>query len=176
MLDVAAEVEVIGAALADHDVAAGSVDLGVVGERRVVAHQVGAFDEHVGGGEGNAGATARVDGEEADVGPFLGDGGHGLGRHFHGDQFQVQAQQAGEGACQVDRHAGGLVAVGLPPGQHGIAQVDDGAQFAGGGDFGNQGGVVDGIGGHGGSPVCTAMRFRELSRRAAPGQGWFPRR
>ena len=72
--------------------------------------------------------------------------------------------------------AGGLVAVGLPPGQHGIAQVDDGAQFAGGGDFGNQGGVIDGIGGHGGSPVCTAMRFRELSRRAAPGQGWFPRR
>ena len=176
MLDVAAEVEIIGAALADHDVVAGSVDLGVVGERRVVAHQVGAFDEHVRGGEGNAGATARVDGEEADVGPFLGDGGHGLGSHFHGDQFQFQTQQAGEGTRQVDRHAGGLVAVGLLPRQHGIAQVDDGAQLAGGGDFGNQGGVIDGIGGHGGSPVCTAMRFRELSRRAAPGQGWFPRR
>ena len=150
MLDVAAEVEVIGAALADHDVAAGSVDLGVVGERRVVAHQVGAFDEHVGGGEGNAGATARVDGEEPDVGPFLGDGGHGLGRHFHGDQLHLQTQQAGEGARQVDRHAGGLVAVGLLAGQHGIAQVDDGAQLAGGGDLGNQGGVVDGGEGHGG--------------------------
>ena len=46
--------------------------------------------------------------------------------------------------------AGGLVAVGLLAGQHGIAQVDDGAQLAGGCDLGNQGGVVDGGEGHGG--------------------------
>ena len=44
------------------------VDLGIGGQRRRLAHQVGALDQHVRRGEADAVAAHRVDREEADVG------------------------------------------------------------------------------------------------------------
>ena len=152
MPDVPGEPEVVGTALADHDPVPLGIDLGIVGQRRVFEHQIGALDEHIGCREADAGPALRVDGKEADVGPLLRDGGHGLGRDVHRDQVQLHPQQAGEAAGQIDRDTSRLGTVGLTVGQQGVAEVDDGAQAAGGDEFCDEGGIIDGSDGHGWSP------------------------
>ncbi|KOF52733.1 hypothetical protein AD428_18315 [Achromobacter sp. DMS1] len=138
LLDFAGEVQVVGAALADHDALAGAVHVFHAGDGGVLAHQVGAFDDDVGRGEGDLLAAFGVDGEEAHVGLPGGDGVDRVAGGLEYRQFQFQAQAPGEFAGEVHRHAARLAGGRIGAGEYGIAQVDGSAQGAGGGEGGKQ--------------------------------------
>ena len=63
----AAEEQVVGRATTDRDAQAIAVQVGHLLRRAVLAHQVGAFDLHIGGTEGDAVGTRRIDGQEGQV-------------------------------------------------------------------------------------------------------------
>ena len=130
-LEGAAQVEVVGAAAADDDARAGPVDLVVVGQRRGVANQVGAFDQDVGRGEADAVAAQRIDREEADVGLLRL---HRLDRSRGGvddDELDRHAELVGERAREVDRDADTAPVAGVAARQDRIAEVDRRAQAPG---------------------------------------------
>jgi hypothetical protein len=94
VLQRAREVQVVGAALADDDDMAGAVDLGVVAQRRIVADEVAAFDQHVRRRERDLGAALRVDREEADVGALVHDRVDRLGGAVDDDELERRRRAA----------------------------------------------------------------------------------
>jgi hypothetical protein len=63
----AAEEQVVGRATPDRDAQALAVKVVNLLRRAVLAHQVGAFDLHIGRAEGNAVGARRIDGQEGQV-------------------------------------------------------------------------------------------------------------
>src|SRR5690606_89192 len=116
VLEFARQIQVVRAALADHDADTFAVHRVALAQGRAVAHHVGALDQDIGVGEGDARAAHRVDGEKADVGLLVGHGVDRLAGAVPDHQFQLDAQPFGEGARQVDRYAGGLAAGRVAPG------------------------------------------------------------
>ena len=80
---------------------------------------------------------SRVDGEEADVGVAAGDRVDRLAGGVEGDRLELDAEPGGEFGGDVDRHAGRLARAGVDVGQQRIAEVDGGAQHAGGSEGGD---------------------------------------
>ncbi|MNT44766.1 hypothetical protein D3C72_1813070 [compost metagenome] len=138
VLQFAGQIEIVGAAFAHGDTVGGAVHLFHVPQGRILAHQIGALDQHIGIGESDAGRPLRINGEESDVGLVLGDGVHGLAGTVQHNQFQRNAKPLRERAGEVHGHTRGF-ASGIAAGQNGVPQVDAGAQSArgreGGDDF-----------------------------------------
>ena len=131
VLQLAREMQVVGAALADDDDVAGAVDLVVAAQRRAFANEVAALDQDIGRGERDVGAAQRVDGEEADVGALLRDRLDRLAGGVDGQQLDGDAEAPAELLRQVDRDAARGAGRRVAAGEDRIAEVDGGAQRSG---------------------------------------------
>jgi hypothetical protein len=69
------------------------VDLVVRADRRSLADQVAAFDQHIGCAEGDIRAAHRVDGEETDVRAFRGHGIDRLAGGVDDHEFEFRAKE-----------------------------------------------------------------------------------
>ncbi len=101
-----------------------SVDLRVAANCGFVAHEVIAFDQHIGRGKGNAPAARRIDCEEADVSPLVRHRLHRFARGVEDDLFDLDAEAPGELVGQIDRDAEWLPRGGVLVDEDGIAEVD----------------------------------------------------
>ncbi len=166
------EEQVVRAALADDDALVGAVDLGVVLDPAVGAHEVRPFDQHVRRRERDQRAALRIDREEADVGLLALDEFDRLAGRVDRLEARGDAEPLRDLAREVDGDADRLAAVaGLR--EHRIAEVDRDAQVAGRRERLQQ----FGIDGHprileksAGRPFdASKQAARDPVRRAAPG-------
>ena len=132
------KVEVVGAGAPDHHAGAGPVDLFVALQGRVVAHEVGAFDDHVGRGVLHVGPAHRIDGHEGEVDLLRLHRFHHAAGRFEGDQLGGHAELLCRLAGQIDRYAHRL-AVRATVGEDGVAEIDGRAQCARPAELGERG-------------------------------------
>ncbi len=130
LVQLTGQEQVVRAARTDRNPLARAVHLGVLGERRGLRNEVAALDQHVRGGEPEALATGRIDGEEADVGLFAADRLDRRRRLLEHHQLDRQPKPAGEFTGQIDRDANRVAAGRRPVGQDRVADVDGGPQGA----------------------------------------------
>ena len=118
----------------------GAIDLAVGVDRRILRDHVDALDDGVGRGERDVGCAQRIDREEADVpGLRLQPFDH-LARLLIAHELDRHAEAAGELARQVGGDAAGFGRRRIARGEHGIAEIDRGAQRARGSQVGRGGG------------------------------------
>ena len=135
LLDLAGQVQVVSTVFAHGHAHARAVHFFIALQRRVLAHQVAALNQHIGRGKSNALAAHRVDRKKAHVRLL---GGHRIDRfagRIKGHQGQTHAQAARQFGGQVDRDTFGLTGCCVFLGQDGVAQIDRGTQRAGGGEL-----------------------------------------
>ena len=82
----------------------------------------------VGVGKGDALSPFGVDGKEADIRLIPGDGFDRLLCGVENDEFDVDAKALCKRSGKVDRDAIRRLFRRIPPGQHGVAKIDRGAQ------------------------------------------------
>ena len=130
VLERAGQVQVIGSPLADGDAHTRAVKLLDHLQWRIVADEVGPFDDRVWRGEQDPGGAQRVYGQEGHVprlrlerGDNAGGGVECHKRHRHGETGP-------ELACQVDRYTRRLTPLQTAVREHRVAEIDRGAQHA----------------------------------------------
>ncbi len=146
LLQLAAEEQVIRAALADRDAHAFAVHVFIALQGRVGPHQVRAFDDDVRRRLQHVLPACRVDRDKGDVPRAAARGFDDLACGFESDQFQAHTQARREFARQVDRHAARLARGWVPRREDRVAVVDRCAQRAAGGELGACGGGWRGSG------------------------------
>jgi hypothetical protein len=121
LLQLACEKEVIRAALADGDAVIRAIHVGVDPDRRFVAHEIEAFDQHVRRGERDGLAALRIDREEAEVRALFAHGLHRFARRVEDDEFQSDAEMLRQRALRSTHTPNGspvagffLARIGLP--------------------------------------------------------------
>ena len=135
VLQGAREEQVVGRALLHADPYAGTVDIRGRDEARVARDDIDTLDHDVGLGERDGGLAGGVDGEEAEVGPAVDHRVVRRARSIEGEQLHRYPEPRADLAGQVDRDPGRRLR--RAPRQHGVAQVDGGAQGATGREVGD---------------------------------------
>lgn len=131
LFEFACQEEVVCTAFADRDPIVRSIDVLVRPDRRVVAHEIKAFDQYIGRGEGDFLAAHGIDGKKAEIGAFLTHGFDGFGGRVEDHPLEFDVQPLRKRPREVDRYAVGFARLSVPIGEDRVAEIDRSTQLAG---------------------------------------------
>jgi hypothetical protein len=132
VLQLAGQEQIVGAALAHDDALACPIHFLVGTDRRPVADEITALDEHIRRGERYACATQRIDGKETDVRLPVRHRLHRLACGIENHELDAHAEALRQCAGQVDRHAARCPRGRVGARQNRIAEIDRCTQRSGG--------------------------------------------
>jgi hypothetical protein len=146
VLQLAREIEIVGAAVTDDDSRPGAVDIGVAANRGIPCNEVRALDDDIGRAVAQVRGTLRVDRDETDVdGARLERLDH-LARAGERDELDRNAKPPSKLARKVDGHAARFARGGVLRGEDRIPEVDRRTDLSGRGEIGHGGGAIGGGG------------------------------